>query len=145
MRPLIFATVAIFMTGCASDPSFVKFPRTGELFDIGYTYEDVPAQGIISLNFHNESRDGVCLDPEFWPSNGILLNNGTQVSIDIGSDRLFLNAEQDLCLKCTIRVAPGETAQGYFRYSSFGVGSDRANQAKILNFKSRGYNCGSGE
>lgn len=119
-----------------------KYPSRGpESFKIDYRYEDSPQQRKILLYFRNTSRRSVCFGPENWPQNGILLNPGDEVSLEVAGRRYFLGPENDYCPRCNQKVLPGTEIQGFFDYQSFGFSSQIEGAEKKLSFSPVGFNC----
>ena len=110
-------------------------------FKIEYRYEDSPQQRRILLYFRNTTKHPVCFGPENWPENGILLNPGGEVSLEVAGQRYFLGPENDFCPRCNKKVSPGEEIQDFFDYKSFDLKQEVEHSEKKLFFEATGYSC----
>jgi hypothetical protein len=138
-RGLIFL-FSLFATVACTTP--VERPnRSPDSFKIEYRYEDSPQQKKILLYFRNASKEPVCFGPGNWPENGILLNPGGEVSLEVAGQRYFLGPENDYCPRCNKKVSPGEEIQGFFNYNSFGLPKQVEPMEKKLNYSPVGFNC----
>jgi hypothetical protein len=139
VRALILL-ISFFVTiGCQTT---ARYPNRGsENFKIEYNYEDSPEQKKILLYFRNVSKRAVCFGPEDWPQNGILLNTGDEVSLEVNGRRYFLGIEQDYCPRCNKKVSPGEEIQGFFYYKSFELKREDEQSEKKLFFSPVGSSC----
>src|SRR4051812_2310935 len=115
--------------------------RGPERFNLEYQYEDVPQEKKILLHFRNTRKHAVCLGPENWPQNGILLNSGNEVFVEVAGQRFFLDIEQDFCPRCNKKVLAGEEIQGFFNYTSFELPKQVEPMEKKLVFDPVGFSC----
>jgi hypothetical protein len=133
--PIIFA-----LASCVGGSDF-SANRVGGPIDIRYSVMDIPSEKKLYVSFRNDTNTPVCLGPENWPSNGILLNDGKTVSLMADGKSMFLKAEQDYCPKCSIRVGIGSESVAYFRYESFNIPENLIISKKALSFHPLGYRC----
>lgn len=115
--------------------------RVGVPIDIQYSMTDAPEEGRIYLSYANDTEEAICFGAENWPNNGLLLNNGAEVSLAVGGRIFLLELEQDYCPKCNIRVEPGEKSVAYLKYESFKLPADLTRAKKTLSFRPVGYRC----
>lgn len=140
MKLLALSAVLIALFGCASSTTEIP-SRIGNGFSINYTYADNVGQRRIDLSYTNTLNKSVCLGPESWPSNGVLLGDGTRVYLVIEQKEFYLRAEQDYCPQCNILVEPGDVIAGHLDYSSFGLTRMEEGKSKTLSFQPRGFDC----
>jgi hypothetical protein len=133
-KHLILVTALIVAGGCATTTAVRYWP-------LPYQFRDDPANARIVLTFTNDARKPVCLSPNNWRGNGILLNKGDEVSLEIGGRKFFLHAEQDYCAKCTLQVKPGETTTEAIPYRLFGVPPELVGEKKQLSFQPTAHEC----
>src|SRR5438309_427140 len=76
--------------------------------NITYEVRDAPSEGKIYITYTNATSRAMCFGPNSWPSNGILINNGEEITISADGRVFFLNAEQDYCPNCQTRVEVGQ-------------------------------------
>lgn len=138
-RALILLIAFFAVTSCRTTEEYAD--RGSERFEIGYRYEDKPQQKKILLYFQNTSKKAICFGPENWPENGILLNSGDEVSLEVDGQQYFLSPENDFCPRCNKKVAPGGTVQDFLEYKSFGLKEESELSGKKLNFTPIGYSC----
>lgn len=132
----------LLMCGAAACKTAAEAPSRGrQHFPIQYSYIDSPDQKRILLFYRNLSGRSVCLGPENWPENGILLNSGDQVWLEIDGKRFYLKVEQDYCPQCVNRVKSGSERNGYFLYSSFDIPLQLETSQKTLSFHPIGFSC----
>ena len=134
---LITVFLVLIISGCVAAAGNSKVSHFGVDFD----YSDDPSRGLIDLSYENKSRKSVCFGPENWPSNGTLLNNGSKVSLEINGQSYYLQAEQDYCPRCSVKVKPNGKLHGFLRYSSFNMPDSLSNEKKTLNYRLIGYSC----
>lgn len=140
MYRLGFSLLLLAFGGCAN-VSPLGANRPIDSFAIKYSITDNPEQMKIFVSYKNDKAEPVCFGPENWPSNGILINDGSLVSLIVGNITLPLGAEQDYCPKCTTKVPPGSESVAYFKYESFKVPEDLRNADKKLAFRPVGFIC----
>jgi hypothetical protein len=128
--------IIAIMAGCMSASKLAL-----DHFPLNYRYVDNQENKEIFLSYTNSTARPVCFGPENWPSNGVLLNNGSEVYIAIDGKRLFLRPQQDYCSQCTTKVNAGSTAVASLAYSSFGIPDSLKYAKKILFFNPMAYTC----
>lgn len=137
LRLILFASIFVVMS-CQTGQYSNRWPETKA---IDYRYEDRPQQKKIFVYFHNTSKKPICLGPGNWPENGILLNPGNEVSLEVDGQRYFLGPENDFCPRCRKKVSPGEEVQDFFEYKSFGLKEEFDLSDKKLHFSPVGVIC----
>lgn len=135
-----FILPVVALTSCAGS-SGVFATRTGSPVAIQYEVRDAPSEKRIYVSFRNYMKRPICLGAENWPSNGILLNNGTEVSVMSGGNEYMLQAEQDYCPRCSTKIAPSAISSAYFKYESFKLPESESLSKKELSFHPVGYQC----
>lgn len=135
-------TLILLALGAAGCKTAAETPSRGrESFKIEYSYKDDRKQRKIILSFRNVTKSPICIGPENWPQNGILLNTGDQVWIESANKRFSLAAEQDYCPRCVEKVMPGAEHNGFFRYESFSLSPEAESAEKKLSFNVTGFSC----
>jgi hypothetical protein len=137
LRLILFSSVFV-IASCRVDKYLTRWPETRA---IDYRYEDRPQQKKIFVYFHNTSKKPICLGPGNWPENGILLNPGNEVSLEVDGQRYFLGPENDFCPRCRKKVSPGEKVQDFFEYKSFNLKGKSELSDKKLHFSPVGVSC----
>ena len=110
-------------------------------FPIDYTIEDDVVNSRIKLSYENATRADVCLHPENWPFQGVLLTNGREVSLEVGDKTFFLDADTDYCRGCYLRVKAGQRVEAWLDYAKFGLPDTLKTASKTLSYKPIGASC----
>jgi hypothetical protein len=110
-------------------------------FPIDYTIEDDGVNSRIKLSYVNATRADVCLLPEDWPFQGVLLTNGREVSLEVAGKTFFLDADTDYCRGCYLRVKPGQKVEAWLDYAKFGLPDTLKTASKTLSYKPIGVSC----
>jgi hypothetical protein len=140
MRIGLIMCLLVALVSCTSGPR-ISSDRVGESIVVRYSMTDVPNEGRIYISYTNDTKAAICLGAENWPSNGLLLNNGEEVSLAVGGRAFFLESVQDYCPRCNIRVEPGAKSVAYLKYESFKLPADLIGAKKTLSFQPVGYRC----
>lgn len=138
IRGLTLSLLIFASGGCETTDRPIRGPDGSQ---IDYRYEDNPEQNKILLFFRNTTKRPICLGAENWPQNGVMLNTGDEVWLEIDQRRHYLAPEQDYCPQCVKKVMPGEEHQGFFRYQSFGLADSDSRKEKKLSFIPMGFSC----
>lgn len=140
MRIGLMMCLLVALVSCAAGPR-MSSDRVGEPIVVRYSMTDAPNEGRIYLSYANDTKAAICFGAENWPSNGLLLNNGEEVSLAVGGQTFFLESVQDYCPRCNIRVEPGAKSVAYLKYESFKLPVDLTGAKKALSFRPVGYHC----
>lgn len=138
MRWLI---LSLFVPICASlTAACINYAPVSGIY-VNYKVRDAPREEKMYLIYTNTTARALCFGPNSWPSNGILINNGQEVSMSAGGRIFFLRAEQDYCPNCRTRVEPGQTSTQFLRYSSFDLPANLVDTEKKISLRPRGFPC----
>ena len=125
----------LMAAACASTMHYAGY------FPIDYAMKDDVANSRIVLSYENVTRADVCLLPENWPFQGVLLTNGREVSLEVEGRTFFLDADTDYCRGCYLRVKPGERVEAWLDYAEFGLPDTSKTASKTLSYKPIGVSC----
>jgi len=113
-----------------------------DIVPMAVTMNDDPSNQLIRLSYTNDTGSRLCAGPRAWPSKGgIIDNNGEEIFLTIGSQKYFLQREQDYCPRCSFEIAAGEHLRGVVHYEHFGLPKSEWHSPKTLSFSPRAYKC----
>lgn len=144
-RPARHSRRKVFVTALLVGLSFWPSPAPSAIryVAIDYVVTDHPDQQSLHLSYMNNRRGAVCLGSENWPTaDGIIDNNGSEIYLEVGGIRYFLDAEEDYCSGgCVTRVRSGRQIEGRLNYAGFHLPEAQHHLPKSLHMTSIGYAC----
>jgi hypothetical protein len=144
---LLFIVFTIVLISCTSSDRRARFlPVEGIDFKFGYV--DEMANNRIRVSITSLSNENICLGREGWPyateqytdsvfSSGVYLVVSGQIFQYQSVDMLGYCRDEG----CFRPVVYGETVDGYFGYSRFGLGEEYYKEDKVLKFAPVPYWC----